>query len=666
MLRELRERRDRAADKHDTVLSANPNREGDAFTQELKAIVAELSEVTRGADEPNADPVEVAKTYRWLGDAYFDLGRGSDPDSLRLGAMAYRRSEELLVDVEAPLERAITNFNYANSLRGLSGGEDVGLLEAAQIRYEKAARVFRDLHFPDRQATVEQQMRSIDPQLRLARKLSELKHGHEDLKDLRQRVEGADPIERERIERDFSKLKQRPGRGDPGGALDDALAAIREQFDSHRGHEGSGDSEILSGLEKQALPLKALLKGSNNGEESVVPDSDRAFIDTLTERIRLEQTNGKISPDRAEQLADVLKRFGIAMTEGGSDLESQAIAARKMREIIDEAKDLAATPTWSTPDPEPGGHAHRLTTVLASLNRFLLAEASRSMLPAQEASMGTDLLLRADRLESRVREAASDEKRVADLEGDVWRLAVAIQEHARRNHLNVARPDFATARVHASAKSLFVSGGDELRSASERIAQRDGVQLLGEGGRGDLARDRWNQLNAASVAIFDVGVPTGPDRAQVCYELGLSLALGKPSIVTTRDGQILPFDVNLKPLMLSGEPDSDSSRLSDEIYHTLATIVWGGSGGTTADTTHDAMAWLLQRYGERISHGTLGVALDLVERNQDDAIAFRRYLEQSIGILGVDAPALLVARVAPGLPAFRSDPALFPRNALCS
>jgi len=242
MIRQLRERRDRASERHDAALSRDPSREGEEFTRELQGVVKELRLVAETADAPSSDPVEVSKTYRWLGDAYFDLSRGKDVDILTRGAQAYQRSEELLVDAEAPLERAKLDFNYGNTLRGLSEGMDIGLLEAAQTRYESAAHAFRTHHLPDLAATVEQQLRSLDPQLRLARKQSELQRGYSRLERVQEQLKGADPAERERIARELQELSKVPGRGDAADTLHEALDTIRRQHELNPERFPDGDA----------------------------------------------------------------------------------------------------------------------------------------------------------------------------------------------------------------------------------------------------------------------------------------------------------------------------------------------------------------------------------------------------------------------------------------
>lgn len=661
MKRPLRERRDFAAQRHDAALARHPTREGDTFERELLAVVDELKSVAAAADDPSSDPVEVAKTYRWLGDAYFDLGRGKDQVTLTQGSLAYQRSEELLADKEAPVEKATLDFNYGNTLRGLSQGFDVGLLEAAQTRYERAARGFRAHHLPELAATVKEQLRQMDPQLRLARKHAEMHQGYERLKQMEERLKGTSPAEREVIARELQDLKQVPGRGAPEEALEEALDTIRGQAERHP--ERFGEAAGKLGALQAPIGLLASLPQRTPPEAAPCAPRDapeQAVLRALEQRLQNDAAAGIVSSDRAESLGGILDQLRGTMTSGdGDDLDSMAARAQKMRELSMRVSDMAMSPSWATPAPEPGSRAHRAVAILDPLKRYLEAEKGRGMLPSEEASNATDLLLRLVKLEARIREAAREPERISGFEGEVWRLALAVQGHARRYHLVVARPDFATAKAHAKPKSLFLSGDDEILRPAEDLAARDGLELFERARHGDQAEERWNQLCSASVAMFDLRVPEGPPRAQVCYELGLALALGKPSVVVARPRQKLPFDVSLKPTRLRGDPAAHAEELGAAVRHALGSIVWGGGEASLGAAPSEALAWLDRRFRRRLSDGALRVALQQAERHQDDALAFRRSLEHLQGMLGAAAPALLLPAWPPAYPDPKEKPRCF-------
>jgi len=658
MKAKLRERRGTAAERHDVALSRYPTREGSIFEGELCAVVAELTDVAAAADVPSSDPVEVAKTYRWLGDAYFDLARGRDEAAMTFGSRAYQRAEDLLAGAEAPLEKAKLNFNYGNTLRGLSQGFHVGLLEAAQIRYENAKKAFNAHQLPDLAAMVAEQLRTIDPQLRLARKQAELQGGMNRMEELTERIQSGDVVARDSIAHELEDLKKRRSRGDVGESLDEVLGAIKDQAEQHP--ERFGDSAgKLDGLESGVEALKGMLGNDSPGQTpgDTTDGTDQEIAEALLARLQKERDKGNVSADRAAHLGDVFGQFMKTMSEGGDDLESMSRRTQKMRDLIGQAMDPAASPSWSTPEPKSGSGAHRALSILDPLKRHLMAEKGRGMLPSEEAAAGTDLLMRLAKLEARVRQA-SDDDNVAELEGEMWRIAIDIQQHARRYHLIVAKPDFPMAAAHVEPRSVFVSGGKVLCHAAKSLEKSCGFRLFDHAGRGDYARERWNQICSASIAVFDVGVPKSAECAEVCYELGLALALGKPTVVAYH-GQTLPFNVELEPTALAGKTKADAAALDEAIQRALGTIAWGGGEAGLGDGPRDALAWLDRRFGQRLSEGSMRIALRLAEENIDDAVAFRRSLEQLLGMFGADAPAVLLPAWPPAYPDPSAKPSCF-------
>ena len=656
MKRDLRERRDQAAGSHDGALERYPTREGKAFQGEIQAVIDELSAVAALADRPDSDPVEVAKTYRWLGDAHFDLARGKAPEILERGVHAYERSELLLRGADAPAEKAKLNFNYGNTLRGLSGGTDVGLLEAAETRYEEAERMFRQLGLADLVEAVEQQVRALEPQLRLARRLSAMKEGQTVLQDLATRGAKAGAVEREEIARKLTELKKVPLRGDLAGDLDEALTAIREQADKSP-ERFAWKEEALASLEAQMEGLARMMPAPSPAAPSGEAGGwEGGMMSLLLERLGQEKASGRVTPNRAARLKDLMQRFAQAMSSGGDDLKSHAEKAQRLRDLTQQMADMAMSPSWGAPPPPAGSRADKLLSVVDSLKRFLVAEKGRTMLPSEEAAAGTDLMVRLLTAESDVR---SPQGVSPDAEAQVWRLALAVQAHARRHHLLLAHPDFPTAGAHRSPKSLFLSGGAHLREVAKTLTALEGYELLHSARRSDLARERWNQLWSASMAVFDVGVPEGAERAQVCYELGLALALGKPIVVTHDSGKAVPFDVDLQTLPWSLDPQTDAARLEEALLNALGSIAWGGTQSELGDSSTEALAWLSRRYRDRLTDGPARIAFDLARGVQGDACAFSRAVGQLLGLLGADAPTALLPAWPPAYPDPSKKPRLF-------
>jgi len=670
MEKSLRQRRDRAGARHESALTRFPTREGDAFTEELAGIVAELTEVAETADVRDADPVEVAKAYRWLGDAYFDLARSKDLSVLARGAAAYRRAAELLVDAEAPVEKAKLDFNSANTLRALSRGSDVGLLEAAQTRYERAQAAFRRHALPELASMVADQLETLGPQLRLVRKLKEMHRGYAKLEDLQNQLDrGASVLDRDRIAQELADLRQKPASGDAAGILDEALTALRNQVSAHS-DRFEEPSSVLETLTSQVEGLKGrIAEPSAREQESAIrgqggrSESETASVqdvaDLLRRRIQEDVAAGNVTSDRGQQLDSIFGEFMKTMQGGGDDLASLAKRTQRMRELVGQVAPAVHDPSWTGPTPKPGTPAARGIRVLDPLRRYLTTESMEPMQPAEESTTGNDLLKRLFELESQLREAHDDDARATKLEDEVWLLARSVQQHARRYHMTVAVPDFPLVNRHAKPRSLFVSGGDLLVAAASALADRQGLELFARPRRGETANERWTQLSAAGVAVFDLGVPEGPERAQVCYELGLALSLGKPCVITKRPDQQLPFDVELQAIDLLGAGDFDVATLDAAVQEALAVIVWGGRSVQSREGARLALNWLERRFPHRLREGTMRIAYELAAQNQDDAVAFRGSVLRLLGMLGADAPTVLFPAWPPAYPDSETKPRCF-------
>jgi nucleoside 2-deoxyribosyltransferase/tetratricopeptide (TPR) repeat protein len=664
MNKHFRERRDQVAARHDDALARWPTREGSGFQQALQSVVDELRTIATAADAPGVDRVELSKAYRWLGDACFDLGLGKHKPMLDEGLLAYHRADELLEGADAPIERAKLNFNYGNTLRGLSGGSDVRLLEAAQTRYEAALREFRASHLNELARTVEDALRTIAPQLRLARKQSELRAGMIKLADLQSVIESnAGPEERERVVKELGDLKAQAVAGDPLEVLDEAIQALREVVERHPDRFDAGGGTALAAAEAEAGAVAEAVKQLTPVDDREPRSAEASRLNEIAARIRerlVKDTRaGIVSPSRASTVEAAFSKFQDAAASGGDDLDAMRERTHRMRELTRQFMDNLLEPSWSTPDPPSGSRAHRVAAMLDPLKRFLVAETGKAMLPSDVSAAGTSLLRRTFELESRSRESQQDELALSELERQAWRLAVEIQNHARRDHVMLVAPYFSTASSHSSAHTIFLSGGARIANVSRLI---DDFRWLTEARAGDRATARWNQLVDATVAVFDVSEPDKKLRAQVCYELGLAIALGKPTVVVTHHSQSMPFNIrdDFPVLVLDEGVDANADKLRDQIWRSLGCILWGGHDTAAGDGLRQGLAWLDARFPV-VLDGTLAIAREAVQRavSEADPVMFKRSMDQLSGLLGVSGPQLLLPAWPAAYPARNEKPRLF-------
>ena len=166
---ELRNTRDAAVALHDAAVSRHTPNFDAAFAAAMSEVIERLERVITDAErDPSADPVEVSKTCRWLGDAWFDHSRHARRPSWERGAEAYLKAERLL-PAGSPRWSRLRSTSTSATRSAPCRRPDVGLLEAAEVRYERAAKAFRDSHLSNFATMVSTQLGDLRPQLRLAR-----------------------------------------------------------------------------------------------------------------------------------------------------------------------------------------------------------------------------------------------------------------------------------------------------------------------------------------------------------------------------------------------------------------------------------------------------------------------------------------------------------------
>lgn len=387
--------------------------------------------------------------------------------------------------------------------------------------------------------------------------------------------------------------------------------------------------------------------------------TDEEMLSLLFQRLEAESAMGHVTPERASQLRDVVLRAKQALSVTKGDLPAMQRSAALFREAMRLAADFALTPSWRQEAPVHGSRAQQAFDILGGLRKRVLAEKLVAMLPSEESAVATDLMHRVATLEARIRELCDQDDHVARVDGDVWRLAADVQAYLCRYNLMLAHPIFRTRREIANQRSVFLSGEHDLAAAASLLEQRGEMVIHGTVRSGDHSEQRWNALLSATIAVFDVGVRDTLTRAQVCYELGLALAIGKPCVIVVRDRTEIPFDVDPTLHVLTENAAPDSQMMLEAIGETLANPRWGGAEGGLGDRPSRTLDWLKKRVGHRLMEGTTAVALRLAENQSHYAVSFRGALDQLLGMLGADAPLVLLPAWPAEYPDRERSPQLF-------
>jgi hypothetical protein len=645
---ELRNARDAAIALHDAAVSRHSPNFDAAFAAAMSEAIERLERVIADVErDPLADLVEVSKTCRWLGDAWFDHGRHARRPSWERGAEAYLKAERLLAGRIAPVEQAKLDFNFGNTLRQLSEGTNVGLLEAAEARYDSAAKAFRDNHLSNFATMVSAQLGTLRPQLRLAREQAVMRENHKRIGILLDRFPTAGKVEQAEIAGEIGRTVGSLNRDGLAAASGEAVAAVTEAARSVPEMEPQL-AQLKASVEGIQRVLAAARKPQGAASEATDPmiAMGPAMAALLVGRIEHEVKADAITADRAALLTQLLDDFMRTVPAADDDLRSREQKTTRMREIMARLATAMASQSRRDPPPASASQAEGVEAMLGSLQQFLLQEMVVPMRPAYEREAAREVFAQVAALRAQVRQAASQardaEAGFAGIEEQAWRVALETHQYARRYHVTVAKPDFAMLAEQAPVRNLFVSGGEDLRAAAQRLSKQEGLHLLLDARRDDVAQERWSQLLAASVGVFDLRLPDGPTRAQAAYDLGLALALGKSCVIAVDANTPIPFDVEFAPVVLGDDAVDNTRRLRAGVYEALSAITRGGRTPQSGNTGRAALDALRRHItGSGGVSDQLSVHLRMAEANAGDAVALNRSLQNIVGSLGAGGPALL-------------------------
>jgi hypothetical protein len=191
----------------------------------------------------------------------------------------------------------------------------------------------------------------------------------------------------------------------------------------------------------------------------------------------------------------------------------------------------------------------------------------------------------------------------------IRRVALEVGRFERRHHLMLLHPAFPTHSVTINPNEVFFSGTDSVGDLVRRACATIEMDLVGKRSVQNPIHERWQQLRASALAIFDYSAydpaladPTGAvdhtvevqtkvldaagPVASVAYENGWAFVLGSPMVIVARKGQAVPFDIDLEPVMLEGD-DQDVDRIVSAMQKAIYGEQRGIAGDCLADTVNE-------------------------------------------------------------------------------
>ncbi len=140
-------RRETLIARSDAALERWPGRAQPEFATEMGTVAAALEALAQ-AMAGDRDTVELSRTWRWAGNAYFDLAAGKERHALEQAAQAYQHAEEALANATDAQEQVKLNYCFGKTLLQLCDGKDLGLATQARARLQTALGLAR-VHMPD-------------------------------------------------------------------------------------------------------------------------------------------------------------------------------------------------------------------------------------------------------------------------------------------------------------------------------------------------------------------------------------------------------------------------------------------------------------------------------------------------------------------------------------
>jgi hypothetical protein len=355
--------------------------------------------------------------------------------------------------------------------------------------------------------------------------------------------------------------------------------------------------------------------------------------------------SGQITAERQTFLTSILAELEEILGSPAPTLADKQIKATRVQQLFSHMSEALLHPSRAQPLEEPlaGSSRAALTELHDNLYRYVMTETSKGLLTGEE---GKALMALMGRLRGS-REALASLPTSANpvkLETEVLRpLALDIRSFSLRHHLTLAQPVWPSRAVEQHGDALFYSGGSRVGVLVAQVCANRELRCLVRQPDQEPASLRWDQLRESAVAVFDftgykraASLEEGSSVAAVAYELGIALALGRAAVIVATDGQDLPFDLDIEPVLLGGE--SDAANLSAAFDRAL----YGLQRGAAGSSVKTSVKYLRDRFG---SHPSPHVRMSLETLDDDamsDPIKARYLITSTFGFLGAEALQILL------------------------
>jgi len=372
----------------------------------------------------------------------------------------------------------------------------------------------------------------------------------------------------------------------------------------------------------------------------------KELFGVLQNEFQKEKDKGDMDEARQSGLGSIMERLGdlLESDKPGQSLEEMTAGKGKLDALMAEMLTRVKKPTLAGPELPQESRAQRVFQLLQDRKAFIAAESMKTQKSGGETDVTMSLFVRLGRLTTAVHQTGGDEEKLLALETDQARQIVnEVRLFARRTQITLARPDWSRANVIQDPNLVFFSGPDETRKLLAGAAQKRELEVSPKSRTGvELDESRWQDLRAASLAVFDVS----EGSPQVFYELGLALVLGTELLILARQDANVPFDVAQQVHTYTNAVELNE-YLSLHLEESLYGMQSVGSEGSSVVSTVAYAERLAAAVGDT---GLTHVALDSLRKVISDPIGVAPALQLLNSYLQDRAQIILYPRWPGGYP----------------
>ncbi len=364
-------------------------------------------------------------------------------------------------------------------------------------------------------------------------------------------------------------------------------------------------------------------------EEAHLQSGYQTLLNLFNEKVEA----GDLTPERQQALAPVLQELGDLLRERPQEVAGMMARVSRLRELMSRMTTAVAEPTRQGEPLPPGSRGARVSLLLQGVKRYLFIESGRANKSDEEQAALERLFVRCAKAGTAVHQAGADEGATTALEREDFRkLALDVRNYALRHHLTLAHPIWPSPPVGQDPNTVCYAGGEGVRDLVAQCCERRGLRVLSGAVGIDYAQARWDYLRRCSVALFDYTGTDTVERAAVSYELGICLALGRSAVIVARPGAAPPFDIDLAPVLLTGEAED-----VELVGRGLDDALYGQQRGGGRSSIRATLAYARRLFDAGETSFEVSHTLDLLDEAATDPLEVRFLIDSLLGYVEPDA-----------------------------